>query len=135
MGQGLGLLRAAAESPPFSPDKLKPEVMLQIRQSLVLVESPYGLLEPFELFREKGLEALPQNPFKPVPEVLAVWAEEGEPRQRRVTPEVMALIGESREGKNLGQIAGGPLFSKEPQALSAAVLFLADQGWVITLKS
>jgi hypothetical protein len=115
----------------FSPEKLKPEVTLPIRQSLALIESVYGLLEPFELFMEKGLEALPQNPFKAQPEILAVWAEGGEPRQRRVTPQVAALIGESRAGKNLEAVGRQAFFASNPQALAGALLFLADQGWLV----
>ncbi|HVM31610.1 MAG TPA: DNA-binding domain-containing protein [bacterium] len=121
------------EAPRFFPAKLQPGTSLQIRRSLTLIQSPYGLLEPFELFKEKGLEALPEGPFKPGPEHLAVWAEGGEPRQRRVSSEVALVIRESRAGKNLEAIGELEPFGRAPQKLSEALLFLSDQGWVTGL--
>lgn len=86
----------------------------RLKSSVSLIESPFKILGPWEIFAEGGLAALPQDPFQPGPEFLVVWAHLGEPQAATVSPTIAGMIRSARE----------------KDVSSVDYPFLEQKGWV-----
>ena len=102
----------------------------RLKSSVTLIESPYYLFGPWEIFTNQGLQALPQNPFTPGGEALMVYAKAGEPQVMPVTVETAALVQGLAQSRTLETIAQEKIFLGNPSSFSRAWRTVVENGWV-----
>jgi hypothetical protein len=102
----------------------------RLKSSITLLESPYQLLGPWEIFTNQGLQALPQNPFTAGNEALMVFTKAGEPKVMLVEVETAALVRGLNQSRTLETVTQEKIFAGDPGSLSRAWRIIVENGWV-----
>jgi Putative DNA-binding domain len=99
-----------------------------LKQSVQLITTRYRVHEAWLAFTEHGEEGIRAEMFKPEPEYLVIWSDEGSPRVTPINEVLGQWVNNTLLGQNPAQIMASTNLTKEN--LLEAHQFALRQGWI-----